>query len=81
MIFGVYCIEDLKSGFLTPTIEINDNVARRNFEHAIMSGGNVMITHQEDFRLMKLGEFDSDTGRIVPADLISIVCDGKDVLL
>ncbi len=81
MIFGVYCIEDLKSGFMTPTIEINDNVARRNFEHAIMNGGNVMFTHQEDFRLMKLGEFDTDTGRISPADLIAIVCDGKDVLL
>lgn len=40
-----------------------------------------MFTHQEDFRLMKLGEFDSDTGRLAPADLIAIVCDGKDVLL
>lgn len=81
MILGVYAIQDLKSGFMTPTVEPNDAVASRNFSHAVQNNQSVLFTHCEDFRLMKLGEFDTDTGRIVPADLISIVMDGKDVIL
>lgn len=81
MILSVYSIQDLKSGFLTPTVETNDAVAKRNFENAIQRIGSIMYSHQEDFRLMRLASFDTETGRIIPLDLIELVCDGKDVLL
>lgn len=81
MTFGIYAIQDLKSTFMTPTIDQNDATARRNFEHAVVSGNNVFFTHAEDFRLMKLGEYDNDTGRILSYDIPQLVCDGKDVAL
>lgn len=81
MILSMYAIQDLKSGFLTPTIETNDAVAKRNFEHAIQNTNTIMFSHQEDFRLMRLATYDTETGRIIPLDLIELVCDGKDVLL
>lgn len=81
MILSMYSIQDLKSGFLTPTVETNDAVAKRCFEHAVQNTNTIMFSHQEDFRLMRLGTFDTETGRIIPLDLIELVCDGKDVLL
>lgn len=81
MTFCIYAIQDLKSTFMSPTVDYNDATAKRNFEHAVMSGNNVFFTHPEDFRLMKLGEFDNDTGRILSYDIPQLVCDGKDVAL
>ena len=81
MILGIYAIRDLKSGFMTPTVEQNDAVAIRNFEHAVQQGNSVLFSHASDFQLMHLGEYDTESGRIVPDDLIEIVFDGKDVEL
>jgi hypothetical protein len=79
MIFGIYAVQDLKSTFMTPTIDQNDATAKRNFEHAIMAGNNVFFTHPQDFRLMKLAEYDNENGRITRYDIPELVCDGKDV--
>lgn len=66
MKYGVYCIRDHKTGFLTPTIDINDASASRNFAHAAMQTNSLFFTHPADYTLFKLGEFDSDDGMIVP---------------
>lgn len=79
MVFGIYAIQDLKSTFMSPTIDQNDATAKRNFEHAIMAGNNVFFTHPQDFRLMKLAEYDNENGRITRYDIPELVCDGKDV--
>lgn len=81
MVFGVYAIQDLKSTFMSPTFDFNDATAKRNFEHAVMSGNNVFFTHPEDFRLMKIGEYDSDIGHIMSYVDVKLICDGKDVAL
>lgn len=81
MVFGIYAIQDLKSTFMNPTVDFNDATAKRNFEHAIMAGNNVFFTHPQDFRLMKLGEFENETGCISRYDIPQLVCDGKDVAL
>lgn len=80
MIYGIYAIQDLKSGFLTPNIDQNDATAARGFSYAMNRQDLQFGAAPADFRLMKLGTFDSETGRIVPADLIEVVCDGKDVV-
>lgn len=64
MIFGVYSIKDLKTGFLPVTIEYNDNSAIRNFEHACASAESLFYTHPGDYQLWKLGTFNSDTGEL-----------------
>lgn len=79
MVFGVYAIQDLKSTFLSPTVDFNDATAKRNFEHVVVSGNNVFFTHPEDFRLMKLGEFDNEDGCLSCFANPVLVCDGKDV--
>lgn len=79
MIFGVYSIRDHLSGFQTPVIEQNDALALRNFQMAIDQyprdrGATLMSWRPSDFDFFKIGEFNSETGRIsplVPPELIS----------
>lgn len=78
MKYGVYCINDARAGWLTPTVESNDSVAYRNFAHAVLNAGTVLTSHKKDFRLYLIGYFDSDTGeieRVVP----TLVADGGDI--
>ncbi len=69
MKFGIYCVRDVKSGFQTPTAQVNDAVAVRGFASAVINSDSVLFTHASDFALYKVGEFDADTGCITPLDL------------
>lgn len=80
MNFGVYSIQDVKTGFMTPTIDQNDQAAVRNFSSAIMQSDGILFTHAEDFRLYKIGEFDSETGSILTVVPIVHLADGSDVM-
>lgn len=80
MMLNVYSIRDVRSGFLTPTIEQNDYIAARNFANAIMESHGVLFTHASDFQLFRIGEFDSDKGVLKPAQLHELVSDGAEVL-
>lgn len=80
MVFGIYCVRDVKSGFQTPTAQVNDSVAVRGFESAVINADSVLFTHAKDFGLYKLGEFDADTGRITPLDLPVLLIEATDCL-
>lgn len=80
MTFGVYSIRDIKSGFLTPTVEMNDAIALRNFAHAVQNSDSILFTHFKDFALYKIGTFDSDTGLLAPLDLVQLVGEASDCL-
>lgn len=69
MKFGIYAVRDVKSGFQTPTAQVNDAVAARGFASAVINSDSVLFTHASDFALYKLAEFDADTGRIESLDL------------
>lgn len=64
MKYGIYVIRDVHTGFFSPTADVNDQTAIRNFEHAVSQGQSLMFTHPEDYSLYKIGEFDSDTGEL-----------------
>lgn len=81
MVFGIYCMRDVKSGFQTPAVEVNDAVAIRGFASAVLNSDSVLFTHASDFALYKVGEFDADTGRITPLDLPVELMQAGDVLL
>lgn len=81
MTLGIYCIEDIKSSFMSPTVDANDATARRNFDHAVKNTDSVLFTHREDFRLMKIGAFDTVTGCITSFPNPILMLDGKDVVL
>lgn len=80
MIVNVYSIRDVKTGFLTPTFEVNDAVAMRNFSHAVHNSDSILFSHFKDFDLYKVGTFDSDSGRLMPIELPILVMAGADVL-
>lgn len=69
MKFGVYAIRDVKVGFQSISVQPNDAVAIRGFESTVINSDSVLFTHAEDFSLYKLGEFDADSGRLIPLDL------------
>lgn len=69
MKFGVYAVRDLKVGFQSVTIQANDVAAVRGFESTVINSDSVLFTHSEDFSLFKLGEFDQDSGRLIPLEL------------
>lgn len=76
--FGVYSIRDAYTGFLTPTFEITDAVAKRNFAFAIQKKDNLLYTNAKDYDLVRIGEFDSDTGELIPT-LPDIVCSATSI--
>lgn len=65
---SVFSIRDVKTGFLTPTVEVNASVAVRNFEHAVLRNeDSLFFSHPDDYSLFCLGDFDTDTGAILPS--------------
>lgn len=65
MKYPVFCIRDIHTGFMSPTVDQNANAAIRNFEHAVMQSASLMNSHPEHYSLYKVGEFETDTGAIV----------------
>lgn len=57
---------DSKSGFLGISLDHSDQTAIRNFKSATLSSGSLLNQFPEDYRLFKVGEFDTETGQIDP---------------
>ena len=67
MIYGVYAIYDSASGvFTSPTVDISDGSAVRNFQQAIANAGSIMNFKPDDFSLYQIGTFDVETGSLEP---------------
>lgn len=73
MTYPIYSIRDIKTGYLQPTIDMNDDSAIRNFEHAVNNTESLFFTHSSDYSLYKLGMFDTETGEIVVIDKEQLV--------
>lgn len=74
----IVCMKDIKVGYLSPTVDQNEASAVRNFSHAVKSSSGVLNTHPEDFSLILIGYFDSDTGVITSCDHLVLI-DGHSV--
>lgn len=62
MITNVYAMRDSMQGFLQPTFDLNDNLAKRNFTFALTRKDTLLYARKQDFDLFKIGSYDSDTG-------------------
>lgn len=80
MIYGVYSIRDVKTGFMSPAIEVNDDSAARNFYLAISKSEGIFFTFPSDFSLYHIANFDSDTGVIDPSIPPVLVAEGVHAL-
>lgn len=66
MKYGLYSVHDAKTGFLTPTIDLNDGSASRSFESATQQVDSLFYTHAADYALYRIGEYDTDNGLVTP---------------
>lgn len=65
MITNVYAMRDSLQGFLQPTFDLNDNLAKRNFSFALTRKDTLLYARKQDFDLFKIGSYNSDTGEII----------------
>uniref|UniRef100_A0AAU8AZM5 Nonstructural protein n=1 Tax=Dulem virus 171 TaxID=3145648 RepID=A0AAU8AZM5_9VIRU len=79
MKYPVFAIRDSKVGFLSPTIDENAFTATRNFEHAVMNPQSVMNSHPADYSLYEIGQFDTETGELIPS-MAKHIASASDVL-
>lgn len=80
MIYPVYSMRDKHTGFSVPTFDVNDQSAIRNFSNALVNAGGILSFAPADFDLYRLGEFDSDTGRLTPEQLPVMIISGSSAL-
>lgn len=80
MKYGLYSIFDAKTGFLTPTVDSNDDSAIRNFAHAVANSEGILYSFAQDFQLYRLGDFDSDTGSVLQAFPTVLLITGPDAI-
>lgn len=77
----IVTVQDLKSGYADPFIIDNEQLAVRMFRASFIDNDkNIMSIYPEDFRLVKIGEFDSKTGVIeaLPETKFVILANGTD---
>lgn len=79
MIYNVYCVQDKKSVWMTPTIDMTDESAMRNFSYAISKTEGLMAYAPSDFALYCLGQFDASSGKLRPLDVPELVIDGSSI--
>ena len=66
--YNIYSVKDVKMGFMTPIYQKNDAVAVRDLSNVVNDKTNKTFISEnyEDVELYKLGEFDEETGEIIP---------------
>lgn len=80
MIYGLYAIRDVKTGFMTPTMDSNDSAAVRNFFHAVRNSEGILYSYAQDFDLYHIADYDSDSGVVTALSPISFVAHGSDAI-
>lgn len=76
MKLGLYSIRDLKSNFAPPITISNNEVAKRWFGTRV-NEDITMKFEPSDFDLYKVGEFDTETGEVMPIQK-ELLCNGKE---
>lgn len=79
MIYPVFSIRDLKGDFYSPRIDQNEASAIRWFSMLVNAEDNTLHSFPADFQLYCIGDFDSETGRLMPRDLLQLVTSAIDV--
>lgn len=65
MVYGVFAIYDAAAGIYTsPTIDVTDVSATRNFAQAVNNPGSAMNFKPDDFSLYRLGFYNVETGML-----------------
>lgn len=78
MNYNVYSIRDNKTGFMAPQLDKNHQSAIRNFKLGLATahGESIMGFAPEDFDLYFVGSFDTDNGKLSPAEVPVLIASG-----
>lgn len=68
MKLSVYAVKDLKSTYMQPTFDVNDQTAIRNFKFAVNNPESLMNFAVKDFALYRIGCYDTESGEIIGYD-------------
>lgn len=72
MIYNIYSVRDVHTGFLAPNVNISDGAAKRDFAYAINNADSIMAFNPKDFDLYKLGTFDTD-GAVFKTETVPVL--------
>lgn len=76
----IYSVRDQYTGYGQPFSCQSDAVAMRDFRVAVsVNKGSLMNASPKDFDLMRLGEYDPETGIIIPENVPVLVVSGISV--
>jgi len=76
MVKQVYSFHDSKvCVYHAPMVLLNDGEARRLAADCAADSQTPMSRHPADFRLVRIGEYDDNSGKIVPLAVPEFVCD------
>lgn len=80
MKYGLFSIRDHLVGYGYPVISDNDNTARRDFENLVLTPSfDKFRKRPQDYSLYKIGEFDTESGKIDAFDAPVYVSSATDV--
>lgn len=80
MKMNVYSIRDIHVGFMSPSLDQNDETAARNFAFAVSNNPGVLGFRPGDFDLYCIGVFESDNASITPINPIRMIVNGAAVI-
>lgn len=75
----VYAVKDNLNGFISLTLDDNDQTAVRNFAFAILNPDSIMGFKPDDFDLYHMGTFDLETGCFTQDKMPSLVVRGANI--
>lgn len=76
----VYSVFDEKAEeFSPPFYQANDRLAQRMVTESARGNGNMLAAYPEDFKLYRLGTFDTNSGKLEREDIPVLVCAVKDL--
>ncbi|AXH77461.1 MAG: nonstructural protein [Microviridae sp.] len=76
----IYSVYDEKAEeFSPPFFQQNDRLAQRMITESCKGNGSMLAAYPEDFKLYRLGEFESSTGEITPEQRPNLLLCVKDL--
>lgn len=76
---NVYSIRDVKSVWMNPFVDDNDEIARRGFCYAIASKPDIIGFSPKDFALYRIGTFCTHNGKMESCIPV-LICEATDAL-
>ncbi|UPW41132.1 nonstructural protein [Sigmofec virus UA08Rod_5433] len=73
-------MRDVKTGFMSPTMDLSDDSAIRNFAHSVGNSEGILFSFVQDFSLYRIADFDTDTGVLSPISPVIQLIDGPAAL-